>query len=262
MKLLHCLPRMSRTRCAVLLTDSANAALYQALHRWCGRRRSNDPWLAIRLDAGAFRHTVLYRDAAARYALPRYGRQPGRSRITTRRRAPLAIGRGASSCKLYLIGKIYRIVLTDAAQDSRTACLWQANVNNQAHMASTFAAAFAKLAVLGQDTSKMVDCSEVIPVPAALSGSQAQGTFPAGLTSADVEQACSATPFPTLQTAPGPVTSVAPMCVPAVLPLCSRAPLTALQPPAGPRRPPPQVIVLRVYLTRRLPLRFISLGLG
>ena len=33
-----------------------------------------------------------------------------------------------------------------------------------------FAAAMAKLHVLGQDTSKLIDCSEVVPTPAALSG--------------------------------------------------------------------------------------------
>jgi hypothetical protein len=80
-------------------------------------------------------------------------------------------------------------VLTHAPQDSRTACFWQSNVNNQAHMASTFQSAMAKMAVLGQDTSKMVDCSDVIPIPKALVGAQAQAMFPAGLNKADVEQA-------------------------------------------------------------------------
>ncbi|KAI0041315.1 class II peroxidase [Auriscalpium vulgare] len=94
----------------------------------------------------------------------------------------------------------------DLARDSRTACLWQANVNQQAHMASTFKAAMAKLAVLGQDTSKMVDCSEVIPVPKPFTGA---ATIPAGLAQNDIEQACASAPFPALQVAPGPQTSVA-----------------------------------------------------
>lgn len=64
----------------------------------------------------------------------------------------------------------------------------------------------AKLAVLGQDISKMVDCSEVIPVPKA---NGAPAHFPAGITHNSVEQACAATPFPSLMTQPGPVTSVA-----------------------------------------------------
>ncbi|KAI0063642.1 manganese peroxidase 2 [Artomyces pyxidatus] len=96
----------------------------------------------------------------------------------------------------------------DLARDSRTACLWQANVNQQAHMASTFKAAMAKLAVLGHDVSNMVDCSEVIPVPPPFTGA---AIFPAGLSNADIEQACATTAFPTLQSAPGPVTSVAPV---------------------------------------------------
>lgn len=66
----------------------------------------------------------------------------------------------------------------------------------------------AKLAVTGQDTRKLVDCSDVIPVPPPLAGS---AHFPAGLNRRDVEQACRATPFPTLPTDPGPVTSVPPV---------------------------------------------------
>jgi manganese peroxidase len=52
-------------------------------------------------------------------------------------------------------------------------------------MASSFAAAMAKLAVLGQDTSKMVDCSDLIPVPKAFTGA---AMFPAGFSIKDVEQ--------------------------------------------------------------------------
>ncbi|KAI0275203.1 manganese peroxidase 3 [Gloeopeniophorella convolvens] len=99
---------------------------------------------------------------------------------------------------------------SELARDSRTACLWQANVLNQQHMVSSFQAAMSKLAVVGQDTSKMVDCSDVIPVPPALPNGDVS-FFPAGFTNADVEQACTTTPFPTLQTQPGPVTSVSPV---------------------------------------------------
>lgn len=66
----------------------------------------------------------------------------------------------------------------------------------------------AKLAVTGQDTRKLIDCSDVIPVPKALTG---KAHFPAGFSKADVDQACAATPFPTLPTDPGPVTSVPPV---------------------------------------------------
>lgn len=45
---------------------------------------------------------------------------------------------------------------SELARDSRTACLWQANVNNQQHMMTSFAAAMAKLAVLGQDTVRSI----------------------------------------------------------------------------------------------------------
>ena len=51
------------------------------------------------------------------------------------------------------------------ARDSRTACEWQSFVKDHAKLQSAFKAAMAKLAILGQDRSKMIDCSEVIPIP-------------------------------------------------------------------------------------------------
>ena len=60
--------------------------------------------------------------------------------------------------------------------------------DQQQHMMDTFAAAMAKLAVLGQDVNSMVDCSDVIPVPKP---NTKPATFPAGLSNADVEQAVS-----------------------------------------------------------------------
>ncbi len=100
---------------------------------------------------------------------------------------------------------------SELARDSQTACLWQENVNNQAHMASSFQQAFAKMQVLGQDVSKMVDCSDVIPVPPSLPASAAQAFFPPDLTIEDVEQACATAAFPSLTTLPGPAETVAEM---------------------------------------------------
>jgi len=40
-------------------------------------------------------------------------------------------------------------------------------------MANAFKAAMAKLAVVGQDASKLIDCSEVIPEPIPASGNPA-----------------------------------------------------------------------------------------
>jgi hypothetical protein len=130
--------------------------------------------------------------------------------IETQLRGTLFPGTGGNQGEVEspLAGELRLQSDSELARDSRTACLWQANVNNQAHMASSFQSAFAKMQVLGQDVSNMVDCSEVIPVPPSFNG---QAMFPAGLSSADVEQACASTPFPTLPTAPGPVTSVAPI---------------------------------------------------
>ncbi|KAJ7172802.1 putative versatile peroxidase [Mycena crocata] len=94
------------------------------------------------------------------------------------------------------------------ARDSRTACAWQALANNQAKMQRDFSAAMAKMAIIGQDTSKMVDCSDVIPVPKPLVG---KPHLPAGLTMSDIEQACASAPFPALTADPGPQTSVPPV---------------------------------------------------
>lgn len=55
----------------------------------------------------------------------------------------------------------------------------------------------AKLAVLGQNTARLVDCSEVIPVPVAPAAKSA--SYPAGKTSRDIQQACPS-PFPALKT--------------------------------------------------------------
>ncbi|KAL4266992.1 Versatile peroxidase VPL1 [Pleurotus pulmonarius] len=97
---------------------------------------------------------------------------------------------------------------SELARDPRTACEWQSFVNNQSKLQSAFKAAMLKLSLVAQDKSKLVDCSDVIPVPPTLN---AAAHFPAGLTKNDIEQACAATPFPALTTDPGPVTAVPPV---------------------------------------------------
>ena len=68
-------------------------------------------------------------------------------------------------------------------------------------MVTKFTAAMAKMAVLGQDVRTLVDCSEVIPIPAAAASQAAH--LPAGKSLADVEGACQATPFPAVSADPG-----------------------------------------------------------
>ncbi|KAJ6504347.1 manganese peroxidase 3 [Mycena vitilis] len=91
------------------------------------------------------------------------------------------------------------------ARDSRTACTWQSFVNNQAKLQSEFKAAMNKMAVIGQNPKKMIDCSDVIPVPKPVVG---KAHLPAGKSMQDIEQACASTAFPTLTADPGPQTSV------------------------------------------------------
>lgn len=130
--------------------------------------------------------------------------------VETQLRGTLFPGTGGNQGEVEspLAGEIRLQSDSELARDSRTACLWQANVNQQTHMANSFAAAMAKLAVLGHNTADMVDCSELIPTPPPFAD---VATFPAGINFNDVEQACATTPFPTLGTDPGPVTSVAPV---------------------------------------------------
>ncbi|OBZ66815.1 Manganese peroxidase 3 [Grifola frondosa] len=94
----------------------------------------------------------------------------------------------------------------ELARDNRTACEWQSFVNDQSKLQSKFQQGMARLAVLGQDTTQMIDCSDVIPVPAAPNST---AHFPAGLSNADVQQACTTAAFPTLPSDPGPATTVA-----------------------------------------------------
>ncbi|KAJ7352148.1 manganese peroxidase 5 [Mycena albidolilacea] len=94
---------------------------------------------------------------------------------------------------------------SNLARDSRTACEWQSFATNQAKLQSSFRAAMAKMAVIGQNTKTMIDCSDVIPVPKPVVG---KPHLPAGKTMKDIEQACASAPFPALTADPGPQTSV------------------------------------------------------
>ncbi|KAI0256109.1 fungal versatile peroxidase from pleurotus Eryngii [Lactifluus subvellereus] len=94
------------------------------------------------------------------------------------------------------------------ARDPRTACFWQANVGQEDYMRNFFKIEMAKLAVLGQDPTKLIDCSDVIPMPEPYLGT---AHLPAGFSCKDVESSCKLFPFPTLTTDPGPATSVPPV---------------------------------------------------
>ncbi|KAF8997383.1 MnP-atypical-a, class II peroxidase [Cyathus striatus] len=95
----------------------------------------------------------------------------------------------------------------ELAHDPRTACLWQAMINDQNRMQTQFKAAMAKLQVLGQNTRKLIDCSDIVPVPAAFPGPI---KFPGSFSKKDIQQACPL-PFPNLQTVAGPAPTLAPV---------------------------------------------------
>ncbi|KAI5116829.1 hypothetical protein M0805_006241 [Coniferiporia weirii] len=95
------------------------------------------------------------------------------------------------------------------ARDERTACEWQSMVDNQALMVENFRTAMMKLSNVGQDVTKLVDCSELIPEPQALAKQDAtyDTSFPAGTNSSDVQQVCSSA-FPTLSADAGAATTI------------------------------------------------------
>ena len=91
-------------------------------------------------------------------------------------------------------------------------------VNNQQLMMSNFQSAMAKLAVVGQNVNSLIDCSDVIPqatpplgIPATYAllflsslGHPIDNFFlslPAGTTEQDIQQACAASPFPSVAAA-------------------------------------------------------------
>lgn len=117
------------------------------------------------------------------------------------------------------------------ARDSRSACEWQSFGTDHDKLTNRFQFVVETLAMVGQDPTNMIDCSEVIPIPKDLTPEQLAPKLPAGKTMNDVEQAvrrsqltlitfltcisqCADTPFPSLKAAPGPATAVAPVYAP------------------------------------------------
>ncbi|KAI0633840.1 heme peroxidase [Trametes polyzona] len=93
--------------------------------------------------------------------------------------------------------------------DSRTACEWQKMIVDRANMLQKFEQTVLKLSLLGFDKNSLTDCSDVIPTA---TGTVADPFLPAGRSMADIEAACSSTPFPTLSAQPGPETTIPAMC--------------------------------------------------
>lgn len=106
--------------------------------------------------------------------------------------SPLPNGSGANIGELRLQSDLA------FSRDPRTACTFQSFVNNQAAMTAAFKSSMEKLALVGQNTKNMIDCSEAVPAAAAAVTKPA--TLPAGKTMKDIQGACAATPFPTLAT--------------------------------------------------------------
>ncbi|KAI0031524.1 hypothetical protein K488DRAFT_86754 [Vararia minispora EC-137] len=94
----------------------------------------------------------------------------------------------------------------DLAHDPRATCLRQAVIDHNFAML-TFREATQQLTVLGKDTSQLLDCSDLIPIPKPLPDPMAY--YLSGFGIEDVDRTC-ALPFSVLSMQPEPVTSVVP----------------------------------------------------
>lgn len=94
------------------------------------------------------------------------------------------------------------------ARDSETACFWQKAVADSGFMTNNFHDQMARMAVIGQNTDNLFDCTEAVPNPP---GARRSTRFPAGSSLADIDQSCATSPFPNVGTDPGPATTVPPV---------------------------------------------------
>ncbi|KAI0686107.1 manganese peroxidase [Cytidiella melzeri] len=101
----------------------------------------------------------------------------------------------------------------ELARDPRTSCTWQSYIStvprythsfsrvsqlthasnpvaNQEKMNRDFVQVMSKVSTLGQDMSKLVDCSDVIPIPKALPRGRRSAALPPGKRMSDVETSC------------------------------------------------------------------------
>ncbi|KAF8460857.1 manganese peroxidase [Gautieria morchelliformis] len=85
--------------------------------------------------------------------------------------SPLPLGSGVNVGEMRLQSDFL------IARDPRTACTWQGFVDEQDKMSNAFRDAMAKLALIGQNPSQLVDCSEVILDPIPASGKPATYVF-------------------------------------------------------------------------------------
>jgi len=99
---------------------------------------------------------------------------------------------------------------SEIARDNRTACEWQSLVDDHTKLQTVFKAAMLKLSTLGQNTTEMVDCSDVIPIPQVLPATDGPH-LPPSLNLSDIQQSCATAAFPVITALPGPATSIAPV---------------------------------------------------
>ncbi|KAF8904625.1 heme peroxidase [Mucidula mucida] len=110
-------------------------------------------------------------------------------------------GRDAGGVESPLAGEFRLTSDFELARDKRTSCEWQTQIADHNKMMNNFKKAMAKMAILGHDRKDLIDCSEVIPVPARFSLPRPH--LPAGRTIGDIESSCATATFPSLSADPG-----------------------------------------------------------
>ncbi|KAF8493848.1 heme peroxidase, partial [Gautieria morchelliformis] len=96
---------------------------------------------------------------------------PGTPNNTSKALTPLPWGSGVNAGEMCLQSDFL------IARDPHTACTWQGFVNEQETISNAFKDVIAKLAVIGQNSYKLIDCSEVILDPMPASGKPAMYVF-------------------------------------------------------------------------------------
>ncbi|KIJ26750.1 class II peroxidase, partial [Sphaerobolus stellatus SS14] len=121
---------------------------------------------------------------------------PGTANNTGEVSSPLPIGTTAQPGEMRLQSDFA------LARDPRTACFWQSFINEQELMQNAFIEAVDKMSRIGlAHPEDLIDCSVVVPQPVAKVTKPA--TYPATKSFKDIQQACLASPFPSLASDPG-----------------------------------------------------------
>ncbi|KAJ7899830.1 manganese peroxidase [Mycena leptocephala] len=197
-------PEDSVTKILNRFADAGNFSAFEVVALLSAHSIARADHVDEKIDAAPFDSTPFVYDTQVFLEVLLKGEGfPGSRNNTGEVKSPLPLSKGNDAGELRLQSDFA------IARDSRTACYWQGFVNKQDHMAASFKAAMAKLAVLGQKRSKLIDCSDV--VPATVKTKVKSASFPATKSAKDLQLTCK-DPFPSLTTDAGAHETLIPHC--------------------------------------------------